>query len=69
MAGIRTSLSKHAPQLLLATIILISIPYQAAYGQITPESFGLGDFATESGVVLQNAKITYTTEGGLNAQK
>ena len=69
MAGIRTSLSKHAPQLLLATIILISIPYQAAYGQITPESFGLGDFATESGVVLQNAKITYTTEGVLNAQK
>ena len=62
-------INKRVLRFILVTIILIGFPYKAVYGQVTPETFDLGDSTLASGVVLQNAKITYTTSGVLNAQK
>jgi len=69
MGIVKVRVIKRLLHLSILTIVLVGLSYKAAYGQRTPDIFDLGDFATEGGVVLQNAKIAYTTDGVLNAQK
>ncbi|MCB1672999.1 MAG: alpha/beta fold hydrolase [Gammaproteobacteria bacterium] len=56
-------------QLVLITALLIGWPIEAVYGQRVPEMFALGNFTLDSGEVLRNAKIAYTTDGVLNEEK